>query len=138
MIVKTVLLVSALAAEAAPSETAPAPPPVATPTSSPAPGKAPVRARQAARRTAAPVASLPTVAGELLEIDHRAHRLRLRTAAGELVLTFDRNTQVLAPGGSATPVQLTTGTRIRAGREGEARAAWVEIEAPASTPGASP
>jgi hypothetical protein len=96
----------------------------------------------------APVASLPTVVGEIIEVDHRAHRLRLRSVDGELTLSFDRNTTFLSPSGAATPLQLLPGLRVRAGRDGEARVAWVDLgpaeprapatAAPPSTPPPSP
>lgn len=92
----------------------------------------------AARPVALPAASLPTVEGEILAIDHREHRLRLRTAGGELVLSFDRNTMILEPGGAATPLQLVPGSVVKAGRDGEARAAWVELRPPPSAPGSTP
>jgi hypothetical protein len=119
MTITTALLVAALAADAA----APA---------------APAAVRPPARPAGAPAASLPTVEGELLEVDHGAHRLRLRTAEGELLLFFDRNTLVLGPAGAATPLALRVGARVRAGREGDTRASWVELRAPPSTPTASP
>ena len=119
MTITTAILVAALAADAAASST-------------------PAAARPPARPPAAPTASLPTVEGELLEVDHAAHRLRLRTAEGELLLFFDRNTLVLGPAGAATPLLLTVGARVRAGREGDTRASWVELKAPSSTPTAGP
>lgn len=93
--------------------------------------------RPAQRTARAPVASLPTVVGEIIEIDHRLHRLRLRTVDGELSLGFDRNTAFLGPAGATTPLQLVPGLRVRAGRDGEVRAAWVDlhpIEPPAPAP----
>jgi hypothetical protein len=119
MTITTALLVATLAADAAASPT-------------PAAGRPP------ARPPTAPTASLPTVEGEILEVDHATHRLRLRTAEGELLLFFDRNTLVLGPAGAATPLILTAGAKVRAGREGDTRASWIELKAPPSTPTAGP
>jgi hypothetical protein len=85
-----------------------------------------------------PRASLPTVEGEVVEIDHRAHRVRLRAPSGELLLSFDRDTLVRAPTGAATPLQITPGVKVRVGRDGDARAAWVELGPVSSTPKPTP
>jgi hypothetical protein len=98
----------------------------------------PPKPAPAARPPGAPVASLPSVEGEVIDVDHRAHRLRLRTATGEVILSFDRNTLVLTAAGAATPLHLVAGARVRAGRDGELRAAWVEVKPAPSTPAPSP
>jgi hypothetical protein len=126
-----------LAALAAASPAAAPEGPTAQPAPPPAAG-APAAKPPAGKRPAAPpVASLPTIEGELVEVDHHAHRLRLRTAGGELLLSFDRNTLVLAKEGAVTPLQLTPGATVRAGRDG-ARAAWVEVPPTPSTPKRAP
>lgn len=131
------LLVAALLAA-----DSPAPPPApAQPASAQPVNAAKSPAAQGKHGKAAPSlppASLPTVEGDVVEVDHRAHRLRLRTATGEVALEFDRNTIVRGPEGAATPLQLTTGARVRAGREGAARAAWVELRPATSTPKPTP
>jgi hypothetical protein len=74
----------------------------------------------------------------VIDIDHRTHRLRLRTTAGEVILSFDRNTLVLTPSGAATPLHLAAGAKVRAGRDRDQRAAWVEVRPAPSTPAPSP
>ena len=104
----------------------------------PTAAEAPTKPAPKVRPPGAPVASLPTVEGELLDVDHRSHRLRVRTAGGEVILTFDRNTLVLAATGAATPLHLVAGARVRAGRDGDQRAAWVEVRTAPSTPTPAP
>jgi hypothetical protein len=101
----------------------------------PAPRRAP-----RPRGVAPPRASRPTVEGSLLGVDHREHRLTLRTAAGEVTLSFDRNTFVFAPGGAASLVGLAPGEAVRAGHDGAHRATWVELKGstPPSTPARAP
>jgi hypothetical protein len=111
---------------------------VANDTSPPTADRPAKKPAPAVRPPGAPVASLPSVEGELVEVDHRAHRLRLRTTAGEVLLAFDRNTLVRTPAGAATPLHLVAGAKVRAGRDGDARAAWVEVLAPPSTPKPGP
>ncbi|MGB8932536.1 MAG: hypothetical protein WCC48_14935, partial [Anaeromyxobacteraceae bacterium] len=95
-------------------------------------------ARPGARPRAAPRAALPTLEGELEEIDHRAHRLSVRTPGGSVRLSFDRNTFVLASSGAVTPLALAAGMHVKVGRDGEERAAWIELKLAPSTPAAPP
>jgi hypothetical protein len=138
MTLASALLLAALAADPAtpaPPAEQPAPPPgqPQPPAKAPAP-----HARPGGRPLVAPMASLPSVEGVIEEVDHRAHRLRVRTAAGPQLLSFDRNTLVLGPAGALTPVQLAAGMRVKVGRDGEQRAAWVELTPPPSTPDRAP
>ena len=131
------LLLAALAAD--PAAPAAPPPPAATPAEPQPPAKAkPPPVRPGGRPLVAPPASLPSVEGVIEEVDHRAHRLRVGTAAGPQLLSFDRNTVVLGPAGALTPVQLAPGMRVKVGRDGAQRAAWVELSPPPSTPGRAP
>jgi hypothetical protein len=124
------LIAAALAADPAPAP--PAPPKPAAPAG-------PKAARPGVRPVAATRASLPSVEGELEAIDHQQHRLAVRTSTGAVSLTFDRNTLVLGLAGAATPLALVPGLRVKVGRDGDQRAAWVEVRAsPAATPAPAP
>jgi hypothetical protein len=103
----------------------------------PAPA-APGPAAERKKAPAAPTASLPTEAGQVLSVDHRAHRLRLRAGERELELEFDRNTPVFGPAGRATVTQLAAGAEVRIGLDGASRAAWIEVAPAPSTPRPAP
>ncbi len=131
MLAAPAILVVALAASAAPPPAQPA-----QPTEKPAPPRP--LARPGGRPLVAPTASLPSVEGELEGVDHSAHQLRLRSAGGTQLLSFDRNTVVRGPSGAITPVELAAGMRVRVGLDGAQRAAWVELKPPAPTPSRTP
>jgi hypothetical protein len=134
MTLASALLLATMAATPdAPATVAPPSPPAA-----PAPVEKPKAAPGKPARPALPAAALPSVEGELLEADLRAHRLRIRGADGEVALTFDRNTLLLGPAGAITVLQLTPGARVKAGRDGETRASWIELKPATSTPKATP
>lgn len=135
----TGLLLAALAGPPAPPEGAgPAEAPVPAPRTEPPPADARRGKRTPRpRATPPPRASRPSVQGELLEVDHRAHRIRLKTSAGEVTLSFDRNTFVLGPGGAGTLVGAAAGQAVRAGHDGAHRATWIELE-PAPAPSTPP
>jgi hypothetical protein len=137
---------------AAPDATglAPSLPPVAAPTGqagqpaagpqsgSPAPGRAPTRsATQPIPRGAV----LEEVSGVLEGFDRQAHRLTVGTAGGEVTLSVDRNTMVYTSAGLGTVADLVPGSQLRAGRNAEALAYWVQVRRPVreaeppSTPG---
>jgi hypothetical protein len=129
--VTALVLLAALAAD-------PTPTPTPTPAKAAAPA-APKAERPRVRLPAATRASLPSVEGELEGVDHRLHRLGIRTPTGSVSLTFDRNTLVLGPAGAVTPLALVTGMRVRVGRDGDQRAAWIEVKAsPAAPPATAP
>jgi hypothetical protein len=130
--VTAALLVAALAADPAPAPATPTPPEAAGPAGTRA-------ARPGVRPVAATRASLPSVEGELEAIDHHQHRLGVRTPTGAVSLTFDRNTLVLGLTGAVTPLALAPGMRVKVGRDGDQRAAWVEVRAsPPATPTSAP
>ncbi|HSN14184.1 MAG TPA: hypothetical protein VLT61_06095 [Anaeromyxobacteraceae bacterium] len=134
------LLLLALADSPAPAAPSPAPAaPAAQAPAAPAKPAAAAKAKPGAKGARVLTrSSLPSVEGEVTAIDHRAHRLTLQAAAGELVLSFDRDTFVTGPAGAETPLQITPGLKVKVGRDGDARAAWVELPAAPSTPKPAP
>jgi hypothetical protein len=129
-------LAALLAAEPAPDAAAPPPAPPARTTAPP-----PVLPARTTGRRPVPVprSSLPVETGAVTSVDHAGHRIAIAAEAGPLALDFDRNTVFRAPGGAATPLALRAGDRVRIGRDGDRRAAWVELLAPPpSTPAGAP
>ncbi len=82
---------------------------------------------------------LEEVSGKVAEIDRRAHKLRVETASGPVTLSLDRNTMVYTGTGLGTVLDVVPGAQIRAGRNADFLAYWVQVRAvpqpPASTPG---
>jgi hypothetical protein len=144
---RMVRLVAALAAAlalsppaAAESPPAPESPPAAA---SPAPAAPPDAAPTSA--PAAPVALprgavLEEVSGTVREVDRKAHTFSVDTPSGAVKLSLDRNTMVYTAAGLGTVLDVKPGVQIRAGRNSDALAYWVQVRgpqpaAPASTPG---
>jgi hypothetical protein len=142
MTLASALLLATMAATTdAPAAPAPPSAPVVPPAAPAAAATSAPKAKAASvkpLRPALPAASLPSVEGEILDADLRAHRLRIRAADGEVALTFDRNTLLRGPAGAITTLQLAPGARVKAGRDGETRAAWIELKPASSTPRATP
>ncbi|HTN51226.1 MAG TPA: hypothetical protein VML50_02385 [Anaeromyxobacter sp.] len=74
------------------------------------------------------------------QVDPVAHVLTIEAAGGPVSLGLDRNTLVYGPTGLVTPLDLTPGALVRAGRNADALAYWIQIRAPArpATPAAPP
>jgi hypothetical protein len=104
-------------APAASSAAGAAPPPAATPS-----GTSP----RAGGGTA-----LEEVSGTVREVDRKTHRLTVDTAGGRITMSLDRNTMVYTPAGLGTVLDVTPGSRIRAGRNADFLAYWVQVRAPA-------
>ncbi len=148
---RTAVALSALLA-ALPSfaQQSPALPPVATPSGRAqpdpaAPPSAPVTPG-AAKRSQPPDKPLPRgavleeISGVLEGVDGHAHRITVGTAGGKVTLTVDRNTMVYTSAGLGTVADLVPGSQLRAGRNADALAYWVQVRRPAagepqSTPG---
>jgi len=122
-----ILLGALLGAAPAPTPTAGAPP------SAPA-----AASKRRAKRPVLPAASLPTIEGDVVGIDHRAHQVRIRTSSGERTLSFDRDTLVREGNVAATPLQIRSGVKVKVGTDAGERAAWVEIAAANSTSDRTP
>lgn len=84
---------------------------------------------------------LEEVSGAVREVDRKAHRLTVETASGPVSLSLDRNTMVYTASGLGTILDLAPDQQIRAGRNADFLAYWVQVRggpakaAPASTPG---
>lgn len=84
-------------------------------------------------------AVLEEVAGTVRAVDRKAHRVELDTASGPVTLSLDRNTLVFGQGGLVTVNELAVGAPIRAGRNADLLAYWIQLRngaghAPSSTP----
>ena len=111
-----------------------APPPAAAPAASPAPASpaagppsAPAAGPQAPSGPAERGTVLEEVSGKVAEVDRKAHRLRVDTASGPVTLSIDRNTMVYTATGLGTVVDVTPGVQIRAGRNADFLAYWVQV-----------
>ncbi len=105
-------------------------PPVAPPrTEAPPP---PPKAAQEPR-TAAPTrgAVLEEVSGKVREVDRKGHRLVVEVDGGVVTLSLDRNTMVYTATGLGTVLDLVPGAQVRAGRNAELLAYWVQVRQPA-------
>jgi len=89
---------------------------------------------------------LEEISGVLRDVDRRGHRVTIEGQNGPVTLTMDRNTLVYGPSGLVTVDHLVPGAPVRAGRNADHLAYWVQIRgagrlvpagkpAPASTPG---
>jgi len=106
-------------------------------------------AREDARATSPRPATQPIPRGAVLEevsgvlegFDRQGHRLTVGTARGPVTLSIDRNTMVYTSAGLGTVADLVPGSQLRAGRNAEALAYWVQVRRPGkdaeppSTPG---
>ena len=85
-------------------------------------------------------AVLEEVSGTVRELDRKAYQLEVDTPAGPVTLSLDRNTMVYTAAGLATVLDVKPGAQIRAGRNADFLAYWVQVRSPAkqeppSTPG---
>lgn len=83
---------------------------------------------------------LEEVSGTVQEVDRKAHRLVVDAGGDRVTLSLDRNTMVYTPAGLGTVLDVRPGAQIRAGRNAERLAYWVQVRGPAgaetpSTPG---
>jgi hypothetical protein len=84
---------------------------------------------------------LEEVVGVLRSVEPRDNQLTIETGTGQVKLGFDRNTMVYTSTGLGTVRDLKPGVQLRAGRNAEMLAYWVQVRpaapfgAPAPTPG---
>jgi hypothetical protein len=136
-----VLLLAALAASPArgqgPLEPSGRLPPVASPAAPEPPRKA-----TPAPAPAGPLprgAVLEPVSGTVREVDRAAQTITVETAGERVTLSMDRNTMVYTPAGLGTVLDVVPGAQIRAGRNADLVAYWVQVRAPAGrAPGPPP
>jgi hypothetical protein len=106
------------------------PPPsmaVSPPTTPPA-----VRAEPAPSKAPLPRgAVLEEVSGLVRDLDRKTYKLTIESASGSVTLTLDRNTMVYTANGLGTVLDLAPGQQIRAGRNADFLAYWVQLRVPA-------
>ncbi len=145
---KTLALLLALSATAARAQGLNNPPPDAQPPAAarePRPPTDPTSpaARAQPRPTPLPHgAILEEVSGTVREVDRKGHRIAVDASGEQVTLSLDRNTMVYTPAGLGTVLDVVPGAQIRAGRNAEFLAYWVQVrgpggkaEPPSSTPG---
>lgn len=149
MLRSTVTLAALLAALPAGALLTPLPPVPSPPTQPPRDSTPATPAAQATGKPAAAGAAqaiprgavLEEVSGVLQGFDRQAHRLTVGTPGGPVTLSVDRNTMVYTSAGLGTVADLVPGTQLRAGRNADWLAYWVQVKRPAgdaeppSTPG---
>jgi hypothetical protein len=121
-------------------------PPVAPPAEA-SPGKPPRKAVPVEPPGTTPLprgAVLEQVTGTVREVDRKAHKIVVDAGGAEPVtLAMDRNTMVYTSAGLGTVLDVVPGALIRAGRNAEFVAYWVQIRpapgkarsSPSPTPG---
>ncbi len=108
-----------------PGPAAPPPPPKDAPTESPAlpPQRGSV---------------LAEVSGNVREVDRKAHQIAIEADGGVVTLSLDRNTMVYTPSGLGTVLDVVPGAQVRAGRNADFLAYWVQVRQPAGKGEPSP
>ncbi len=103
-------------------------PPVAAPLRSPPP------AGPAAPPSRGSV--LEQVNGVVREVDQQTHRIVVEAGGERVTLSLDRNTMVYTASGLGTVLDVVPGSQVRAGRNADMVAYWVQIRpaAPAAAP----
>src|SRR5512138_891893 len=100
-------------------------------------------AKPAAQPPPAPPATvvLDEVVGTVRSVDRQAHRISIETPKGPVELSMDRNTLVYLPRGLGTVLDVAPGAAVRAGRDGDFLAYWLQVrptETPTRAAGATP
>jgi hypothetical protein len=84
-------------------------------------------------------AVLEEVSGLVQEVDRKTFKLTIESVSGPVTLSLDRNTMVYTSTGLGTVLDLAPGQQIRAGRNADYLAYWVQLRASAKTePGPTP
>jgi hypothetical protein len=83
-------------------------------------------------------AVLEEVSGVVREIDRKEHRLSVESNGAPVRLSLDRNTMVYTAAGLGTVLDLVPGAQVRAGRNAEFLAYWIQVRAPARKEEAPP
>jgi hypothetical protein len=93
-------------------------------------GSAAARAEPAPSKAPLPRgAVLEEVSGLVQDIDRKAFKLTVESASGPVTLSLDRNTMVYTANGLGTVLDLAPGQQIRAGRNADYLAYWVQLRA---------
>jgi hypothetical protein len=113
-----------------PPATPPASPPpsmsVSPPASQPVPRAEPAPSKAPLPRGAV----LEEVSGVVRDLDRKDHKLTVEAASGPVTLALDRNTMVYTANGLGTVLDIAPGQQIRAGRNAEYLAYWVQLRVP--------
>jgi hypothetical protein len=83
-------------------------------------------------------AVLEEVSGVVREVDRKAQRLSVEANGAPVTLSLDRNTMVYTAAGLGTVIDLVPGAQVRAGRNAEFLAYWIQVRAPAGKADAPP
>jgi hypothetical protein len=75
-------------------------------------------------------AVLDEVSGVVREVDRQTHKLTIESVSGPVTLALDRNTMVYTASGLGTVLDLAPGQQIRAGRNADYLAYWVQLRVP--------
>src|SRR6266545_3194708 len=78
-------------------------------------------------------AVLEEVSGTVRDVDRKGRRFTVEANGEQVTLALDRNTMVYTPAGLGTVLDVVAGAQIRAGRNAEFLAYWVQVRAPAGT-----
>jgi hypothetical protein len=78
-------------------------------------------------------AVLEEVAGTVREVDRTAHRVSIDSGETTVTLSLDRNTMVYTNAGLGTVLDVVPGQQVRAGRNAELLAYWIQVRAPSRT-----
>jgi hypothetical protein len=113
-------------------------PPVAPPAPAPPDGIPP---KAAPAKSAAPLprgAVLEPVSGTVRDVDRMGHRITIDTGSEHVTLSTDRNTMVYTSAGLGTVLDVVPGAQIRAGRNADFVAYWVQVRPPAGKGSGAP
>jgi hypothetical protein len=134
MVLSAALLALAASLAVASAETAPSAPSPTPAPEGPAATPPPEEPPPSAEKPPIPRGSvLEEVSGTVREIDRKAYKVEVDTSSGPVTLSLDRNTMVYTASGLATVLDVNPGTQIRAGRNADFLAYWVQVRTPAKT-----
>jgi hypothetical protein len=83
-------------------------------------------------------AVLEEVSGLVSELDRKAYKLTIESVSGPVTLALDRNTMVYTANGLGTVLDLAPGQQIRAGRNADFLAYWVQLRVARPEPSPTP
>ncbi|HEX9241868.1 MAG TPA: hypothetical protein VF875_05445 [Anaeromyxobacter sp.] len=81
---------------------------------------------------------LEQVTGTVKEVDRKEHRIVVDAGGATITLSLDRNTMVYTAAGLGTVLDVVPGAQIRAGRNAEMVAYWVQVRPAAPPAGTTP
>jgi hypothetical protein len=75
---------------------------------------------------------LEEVSGTVRAVDRKVHRFDVETPTGSVTLSLDRNSMVYTGSALGTVLDIVPGAQVRAGRNADHLAYWVQVRAPTS------